>query len=180
MWPDWVIYCILGNFSKPVATIILPKFSTFLGNFCKFIKIFHFASEIIFGHLLQLVFRFFYWSHWSCTILIVGFHWSVWTSLCWNNMFYTSLLLWCYSWISLITWTGLILEGNVLRWDVFDEGILLISLKQALNQFALHSVTRLGNLSDFGQLLKPLATIILSKSSTLLGNFLEVSKSIIF
>ena len=24
-WPDWTIYCTLGIFSKPVATIILPK-----------------------------------------------------------------------------------------------------------------------------------------------------------
>ena len=50
MWPDWVIHWTLGNFSKPVATIILP---TFLGIFCKVVKIFNFASEIIFGQLLQ-------------------------------------------------------------------------------------------------------------------------------
>ena len=33
VWPDWAIYWTLGNFSKPVATIILPKcphFSQFL------------------------------------------------------------------------------------------------------------------------------------------------------
>ena len=47
-----VIYCTLGNFSKPVGTIILPKLPTFLGNFCKGIKIFHYAIEIIFGQLL--------------------------------------------------------------------------------------------------------------------------------
>ena len=52
VWPDWAIYCTLGNFSKPVAKIILPKFTTFLGNFCKVVKMFHFASEIIFGQLL--------------------------------------------------------------------------------------------------------------------------------
>ena len=45
--PDWAIYCTLGNFSKPVATIILAKSPTFLGNFCKCVKIFHFSSEII-------------------------------------------------------------------------------------------------------------------------------------
>ena len=33
VWPDWVIYWNLGNFSKPMATIKLPKSSTFLGNF---------------------------------------------------------------------------------------------------------------------------------------------------
>ena len=29
VWPDWVIYWTLGNFSKPLATIILPKSPTF-------------------------------------------------------------------------------------------------------------------------------------------------------
>ena len=38
------------------------------------------------------------------------------------------------------------------------------------------SVTRLGDLLDFGQLLKPLATINLSKSSTFLGNFCKCLK----
>ena len=33
------------------------------------------------------------------------------------------------------------------------------------------SVTRLGDLLDYGQLLKPLATIILPKSHKFLGNF---------
>ena len=42
----------VGYFSKPVATIILPKLPTFLGKFCKGVEIFHFSSEIIFGQLL--------------------------------------------------------------------------------------------------------------------------------
>ena len=29
VWPDWAIYCTLGNFSEPAATIILPKLPTF-------------------------------------------------------------------------------------------------------------------------------------------------------
>ena len=53
VWPDWAIYCTLGNFSKSVAAIILPKLPTFLGKFCKVFKIFHFSSEIIFGQLLK-------------------------------------------------------------------------------------------------------------------------------
>ena len=36
----------------PVATIILSKTPTFLVNFCKVVKIFHFAKEINFGQLL--------------------------------------------------------------------------------------------------------------------------------
>ena len=36
-----------GHLFKPLATI-----NTFLGNFCKGVKIFNFSSEIIFGQLL--------------------------------------------------------------------------------------------------------------------------------
>ena len=35
MWPNWAIFYTLGNFLKPLATIILPKSPTFLGNSCK-------------------------------------------------------------------------------------------------------------------------------------------------
>ena len=41
-----------GLLLKPLATINLPKSSTFLGNFCKGVKIYHFSSELIFGQLL--------------------------------------------------------------------------------------------------------------------------------
>ena len=54
VWPDWAINCTLVNFSKPVATIILPKLLTFFGNFCKGILIFHVSSEIIFGDFLRV------------------------------------------------------------------------------------------------------------------------------
>ena len=50
--PDWAIYYTLVNFLKPVVTIILPKSPTFLGKFCKGVKIIHSCSEIIFGQLL--------------------------------------------------------------------------------------------------------------------------------
>jgi len=49
---DLAIYWTLGNFLKPLATINLPKSPTFLGNFCKGVKIYHFSSEISFGLLL--------------------------------------------------------------------------------------------------------------------------------
>ena len=45
-------FCTLGNHSKPMATIILPKLPTLLANFRKGAKIIHFSSEIIFGQLL--------------------------------------------------------------------------------------------------------------------------------
>ena len=45
-------FLTLGNFLKPLAAINLPKSPTFLGNFCKVVKIFHFSSEIILGQLL--------------------------------------------------------------------------------------------------------------------------------
>ena len=41
-----------GQLLKPLATIILPKSPTFLGIFCKGVKIYQFSSEIIFGQLL--------------------------------------------------------------------------------------------------------------------------------
>ena len=46
-------FLTLGNFLRPLATINLPKPSTFLGNFCKGVQIVHFSCEIIFGQLLQ-------------------------------------------------------------------------------------------------------------------------------
>ena len=46
-------FCTLGNFLKPLVMINLPKSTTFLGNFCKGVKIYHFSCEIIFGQLLE-------------------------------------------------------------------------------------------------------------------------------
>ena len=58
VWPDWAIFCPLGNYWKSVATIILSKLPTlptnsfiflvksFLGNFHRHLAIF-------------------YWSHWQ-------------------------------------------------------------------------------------------------------------------
>ena len=53
LWPDWAIYLNLGMFSKPLATINLSKSRSFLGNFCKGVKIINFTSETIFGQLLK-------------------------------------------------------------------------------------------------------------------------------
>ena len=47
VWPDWAIYWTLGNFLKPLATINLPKFPTFLGNFCKGVKIFFLMISLL-------------------------------------------------------------------------------------------------------------------------------------
>ena len=52
VWPYWAIYWTLGHFLKPLVTINLPKFPTFLGKFCKGVKIYHIFSEIIFEQLL--------------------------------------------------------------------------------------------------------------------------------
>ena len=56
------IYWTLDHFLKNLATINLPKSPTFLGNFCKDVKIFHICNEIIFGQVLQ-IFGDFFWSH---------------------------------------------------------------------------------------------------------------------
>ena len=60
---------LLGNFLKPLAPINLPKSSTFLGNFCKVVKIYHFSREIILGQLLY-TFGDFFWSHWFQTTVL--------------------------------------------------------------------------------------------------------------
>ena len=46
-------FCTLGNHSKLVATIILSKSPTLVGNFCKGVKIIHFPIEIIFGNFYR-------------------------------------------------------------------------------------------------------------------------------
>ena len=48
-----------GQLLKPLATINLPKYPTFLGNFCKGVKIYHFSKEIIFGATFIDFWRFF-------------------------------------------------------------------------------------------------------------------------
>ena len=59
VWPDWAIYWTLGNFLKPLATVELSQSHTFLDNFCKYVKIYHFSSEIIFGQFLYTFGDFF-------------------------------------------------------------------------------------------------------------------------
>ena len=49
----------LGNFLKHLATINLPKYPTFLGIYCKGVKIYHFSCEIIFGQLIKTIGDFF-------------------------------------------------------------------------------------------------------------------------
>ena len=61
-WPDWTIYWTLGIFSRPLAAISLPKSSTFLGNFCKGVKIFNFLVKFSLGNFYRHLATF-YWSH---------------------------------------------------------------------------------------------------------------------
>ena len=63
LWPDWAIYWNLCNFLKPLATIKLPKLPTFLGNFCKGIKIYHFLVKSFLGNFYRYL-AIFSWSHW--------------------------------------------------------------------------------------------------------------------
>ena len=51
-----------SNFSKPLATVILPKSPTFLGNFCKGVKNYHISREIILGNFYRHL-AIFFWSH---------------------------------------------------------------------------------------------------------------------
>ena len=53
----------LGNFLKPLATINLPKSPTFLGIFCKGVKIYLCSSVINLGNFYRHL-AIFFWSHW--------------------------------------------------------------------------------------------------------------------
>ena len=64
VWPDLAFFCTLGNHSKLVTTIILPKSPTLLANFCIGVKIIHFSSEFIFEIFYRLL-AIFIWSHWK-------------------------------------------------------------------------------------------------------------------
>ena len=59
VWPDLAIYWTLGNFEMLLATLNLHKSLTFLRNFCKGVKIYHFSSKIIFGQVLWKFGNFF-------------------------------------------------------------------------------------------------------------------------
>ena len=61
VWPDWAIYWTLGKFLKPLATINLPKSPTFLGIFCKVVKIFHFPVKSFLGN---------FYRHWAIFFLV--------------------------------------------------------------------------------------------------------------
>ena len=50
-----VIYCTLGNFSKPVGTIILPKLPTFLGYFCKRVQKLSFLMKYFWGTFIDII-----------------------------------------------------------------------------------------------------------------------------
>ena len=51
VWPNWQFIGILANFQNLCAAINLPKYLTFLSNFC---EVFNFSSEIILGYFLDI------------------------------------------------------------------------------------------------------------------------------
>ena len=51
-----------GQLFKPLAALNWPKSSTFLGNFCKGVKIYQSSSEIILGNFDRHL-AIFFWSH---------------------------------------------------------------------------------------------------------------------
>ena len=63
VWPDLAIYWTLGKFLQPLATIILPKSPTFLGNFCKGVENYPFSSATFLGNFYRHL-AIFFWFHW--------------------------------------------------------------------------------------------------------------------
>ena len=74
VWPELAIFCTLGNFLQPFATMNLPKSPTFLGNFSKGAKIIHFSNEIIFGNFYRHL-AIFIWSR--CSLPTMQHHQKV-------------------------------------------------------------------------------------------------------
>ena len=70
-------------------------------------------------------------------------------------------------------------RGGCKKETILGSGCGSVGRTVTSNNRDLRSVTILGDLLDFGQLL-PSAPINLPKSTSLLGNFVQVSKSIIF
>ena len=46
VWPDWAIYCTLGNFTKASSNKYVAQIAHIFGNFW-------FSCKIIFGHIFQ-------------------------------------------------------------------------------------------------------------------------------
>ena len=59
VWPDWAIYSTLGNFLKPLATINLPKSTTFLGLIVKGSKSIIFLVKSFLGNFYSHLVIFF-------------------------------------------------------------------------------------------------------------------------
>ena len=59
MWPDWAIFWTLGNCSKPLATINLPKSLTFLAIFVKVSKSIIFLVKSCLGNFYRHLAIFF-------------------------------------------------------------------------------------------------------------------------
>ena len=58
-----------GDFSDDGQSLICPNLPTFLGNFCKGVKIYHFSSEIIFGNFFWHL-TICFWSHWTWSMFL--------------------------------------------------------------------------------------------------------------
>ena len=59
----WRFIGLYATFQSLWKAINLPKSPTFLGNFCKCVKIFNFSREIILGNFYRHL-AVLFWSHW--------------------------------------------------------------------------------------------------------------------
>ena len=62
VWPDWAIYCTLGNFYNTVATYILPK-SRIFRQFLKLSKSFILLVKSFLAHFFIDIWRLFFTGH---------------------------------------------------------------------------------------------------------------------
>ena len=144
VWLGRVIFCTLGNHSKQVAIIILPKSLTLLGNFCKGVKIIHFSIEIIFGQLLYRHLAIFIWSHWFIAKVFTKIAASFYKSYLWLGhkalTWFSSIMLNGqsdkYS-INVIFYSSIVLTRKLPRYSMTLEFIVLSADKSWLTWQAI-------------------------------------------
>ena len=127
LWPDLANFCILGNHSKLLAKIILPKSPKLLGNFCKGVKIILFLVNSFLGKFYRHL-AIFIWSHWFHVLWLLFTNQSAITVMLHTVSFLMTLirrnhsyrLQYIGSWTKKIIWISLTKETKTKEM-IFDQ-----------------------------------------------------------
>ena len=87
VWPDWAIYCTLGQIFKAGGKNYFAQIAHIFDNFCKVVKIFNLSSAIIFGQLLQTFGDFLLVTLTNTNAVKLEGSKLLWTTVCWTKAF---------------------------------------------------------------------------------------------